>query len=65
MNATRKVTVTLELDDDTAWALAQLAKRIGWQDIRTHAESDEEAYTMQAGLGELRDALACAGFDPR
>jgi len=37
------VTVTVELADSRALALAQFVKRVGWQEFRACAVDDEEA----------------------
>lgn len=34
--------VTLELDPEQAWALAQLVKRIGWAECRSLAEDEAQ-----------------------
>lgn len=61
----RNVFVTVELDDESAQALAQLVKRIGWQEIRGCAIDDDEAYAMRDALGRVRDGLQEKGFAPR
>lgn len=39
-----ETTVKLELDAGHAWALALFLKRVGWSDIRSNAQDDQEAY---------------------
>ena len=58
-------TITVELTDDQALALAQLIKRIPLSDLRTHAQDEEEAYVMQGALEQVRKALGDQGFNPR
>ena len=59
------VTVTVELDAEQAWALAQLVKRIGWADCRSLAEDDEQTRLMIQATERVRAALAAAGYAPR
>lgn len=59
------MTIHLDLNDDQAWSLAQLCKRIGFTDLRALAASDVEAYEMAEAIGHLHKALAEAGFEPR
>lgn len=54
-----------ELSRAQAMALAQLCKRIGWNEMRVNAVDDAEAYEMRAALHELRESLAAVGFAPR
>lgn len=60
-----EVTVFLQLPEREAEALAQFAKRVGWDDWRNNAKHDAEAGDMQAAFERLRAALAEAGFAPR
>ena len=60
--------LTLELVDiepAQALALAQMAKRIYWEDMRKLAVSDEETEKMASAVVKLQDALADAGYAPR
>lgn len=57
--------VTVELDAEQAWALAQLLKRIGWADCRALAEDDEQTRLMIRVTERVRAALAAAGYAPR
>lgn len=59
------VTLTAELSDQQAQALAQLVKRIGWSEIRMNAVDDDDAYLMQEAISALRDGLAADGYAPR
>lgn len=59
------VTLTFELDDAQAWALAQFVKRVDWRSIRESAVSDEEAYLVRDSLGSLAKALRDTGHAPR
>lgn len=61
----KPVTFSVEMDDSTAWALAQFLKRVGFSEIRQNAVDDAEAYTMRDGLDRVRIALQRAGHDPR
>ena len=59
------VKVQLELPDHQALALAQLAKRITWSDMRACAVDDDEAYVMRDAVDKLASALAAQGYAPR
>ena len=58
-------TITVELTDDQAWALAQFLKRVGWQEWRANAVDDAEAYQMREACEAMQRALAEAGNNPR
>lgn len=59
------ITITAEMTDDQAFALAQFLKRAGFSDYRANAVNDSEAYEMQDAAERVRDALAEQGFAPR
>lgn len=59
------VTVTLELPEEEALALAQFVKRVGWHEFRGNAENDEEAYQIRDATDKIRTSLAEAGYAPR
>jgi hypothetical protein len=59
------ITVTTELSDNQAMALAQFVKRVGWSEMRGCAVDDEEAYEIRAALEQLRRSLVEAGLSPR
>lgn len=58
-----KVEITVELEDDEAWAYAQFLKRVLLDDYKARAQ--DEAYRMRdAGL-KVQQALGEAGYAPR
>lgn len=59
------ITVTTELSDSQAMALAQFVKRVGWSEMRGCAVDDEEAYEIRGALEQLRRSLVEAGLSPR
>lgn len=59
------IKITLDLAEDQADALAEMAKRICWTDIKALSADDREANAMLDGVLRLRDALEVAGFAPR
>ncbi len=59
------VSVLTELSDAQALALAQLVKRVGWQEVRVNAVDDDEAYLMKDVLASLQRSLADCGYAPR
>lgn len=62
---TATATITVEIPEEQAEALAQFCKRAGYSTFRDYAKTDEEAYAAQYALNEIRAALAKAGHDPR
>jgi hypothetical protein len=65
MSDTKYVTISVDLDEDQAWAYAQFLKRVCFSDYRSNAASDEETRTMIDAGERIRDALAEKGFTPR
>lgn len=59
------LTLTLDASEEDLWALAQFIKRVGWQEFRSNAVDDAEAYQIRAGVDSLQRALARAGYAPR
>ena len=60
--------VVIELPDDQAMALAQLAKRLGYDDaerLSSRYDGGEERDAMLASIDKLQRALREAGFAPR
>lgn len=57
--------VHLTMTDSQALALAQFAKRVGWQEFRANAVDDAEAYAIRHAVDLLAKALSAAGFEPR
>ncbi|RAW97495.1 MULTISPECIES: DUF7706 family protein [unclassified Photorhabdus] len=55
----------IQLTHIEALALAQLAKRLNWSEIRACAVDDTEAWVIKAAIGRLQSALACHGYSPR
>lgn len=54
-----------QVTDEQIMALAQLAKRIYWEDMRKLAVSDRETELMASAVVKLQDALADKGYAPR
>ena len=65
MNADEKVTLTLELDQNVAWELAQFCKRTSYQDCAERSTSEDEAYLMMDGVNAVMRGLAESGINPR
>lgn len=64
-NCEMSIKIELELDHETAMALAQFCKRAGWTEFRACAVNHEEACKISDGIGTLQRALAEQGFAPR
>ncbi|WP_445553401.1 DUF7706 family protein [Escherichia coli] len=54
-------TLSLELDDKEALALAQFVKRLTWSDLRGGAVDDDEAYVIKDAVDKLQRAMAEEG----
>ncbi|EFD5217222.1 hypothetical protein FY855_13960 [Escherichia coli] len=65
MNADEKVSLTLELDTEVAWALAQFCKRTSHSDCAELSTSENEAYLMMDGVNTVMRGLAESGINPR
>lgn len=59
------VTVTTELTDSQAMALAQFVKRLTWSEMRACAVDDDETWVMKDAIQSLQKSLADAAFSPR
>lgn len=59
------VTVTTELTDSQAMALAQFVKRLTWSEMRACAVDDDETWVIKDAIQALQKSLADAGFSPR
>jgi len=60
--------ITVDLPPDEAMALAQMVKRLGYDDaerLSSRYDGGHERDLMLAGIGKLQRALAEAGFAPR
>jgi hypothetical protein len=60
--------IILELPVDEARALAQLVKRLGYDDaerLSSRYDGGDERDAMLSGINRLQRALAEAGFAPR
>ena len=55
----------LLLNDEHSMALAQFVKRAQLDNFRACSVDDEEAYTIQAAVLKLQEALAAGGYAPR
>jgi hypothetical protein len=60
-----KTTISIELTDDQALALAHYLKRYIWTDVRQSAVSDEEGYLIRDAFDAIQYALTDAGFSPK
>jgi hypothetical protein len=61
-----KVKILLDnLTDDEAWALAQMVKRMIWNDFDRLSANGSERDDMDSATIKLRRALTEAGFVPR
>lgn len=65
MSNPNTLTLELNINEQTAMALAQFVKRVGWQEFRQNAVNDDEAYLIGDGVAALQRALSQAGFAPR
>jgi hypothetical protein len=59
------LTLSVELADFQALALAQLVKRLGWTEFRACAVDDDEAESIRSAVHQLQRALGELGYSPR
>lgn len=57
--------IEVELPDDLAIALAEFLNRVGYDDYRTLAVDQQQAYEMRDAGEKVRAALADKGYAPR
>ena len=65
MSDTPRFTLTVEIDEVSALALAQFVKRLSWSGMRECAVSDQETYEIRDGIDAVQRALRDAGYAPR
>lgn len=58
-------TITVELDEEQAAALAQFCKRVDLGTFQNHAKNNNEANLMQMAVAMIRKELQYVGHDPR
>jgi hypothetical protein len=58
-------TISVELADSQAYALAQFFKRVTFDDFRKRALNDDDASEMLNAAMLVREALVKAGYEPR
>jgi len=61
----KMVNISIELDEEQAFALAQFVKRVGYAEMRSNAVDDQEAYLIRDAIDRVRIGLTNAGFAPR
>lgn len=59
------VSVSFTASNAEAWALAELVKRILYDDLKRLSASEEELFAMSRAIHLLRMALGSAGYAPR
>lgn len=64
-DATKTISLAIELTEDQAWNLAQFLKRVGFSDFRSNAQDNDEAYAMRDAADRVAVALREAGYAPR
>lgn len=65
MNGPRTMGAIVYLTPLEAMALAQLAKRITWDELLRCSVDRDEAEIMRSAVEQLRRGLADSGFEPR
>jgi hypothetical protein len=71
MSPASRVRLSVELTDSEAWELAQLIKRIRFDQVAALTECgqsrqrEEQAYRMLHGLNQVGGALREVGYAPR
>ena len=54
---TSSVTITCDLSDDQALALAQFVKRVGWSEFRANAVDDNQAAMIRSAVDLLQKVV--------
>lgn len=65
MSKPNTLTLELNINEQTAMALAQFVKRVGWLEFRQNAKDEQEAYLIGDGVAALQRGLNQAGYAPR
>lgn len=65
VNSRTEETVFAEFERSEIWALAQLVKRLSFNECRANAVDNDEAYLMTDALVKFQRFLAGAGVAPR
>ncbi len=68
MSAAKTVHIALTMEDEEAWALAQLCKRFTWEDsvrLSDHYDGGTERDSMLAAVCQVSRALTEQGINPR
>ena len=60
----KMITLTVEVNEALASALAHFVKRVGFSEMRSNAVDDFETYLIRDALDRVRTGLANAGFSP-
>jgi dissimilatory sulfite reductase (desulfoviridin) alpha/beta subunit len=61
----KNIEIFVEMTKEEAWSYAQFLKRVGFNEYRQNAESEEQAYLMIQTGERVRKALADKGIAPR
>jgi hypothetical protein len=64
VNRAKNIKINVELTEREALSFAQFLKRLVFNDYRSNAVDDDEAYAMLSAGEEIRDALAKQGVAP-
>lgn len=65
MAETKNVLISVELTEHEAWTYAQFLKRVSFNDYRSNAADNDEAYAMVDAGEKIRESLAQIGYAPR
>ena len=60
----KMITLTVEVNEALASAVAQFVKRVGFSEMRSNAVDDFETYLIRDALDRVHIGLANAGFSP-
>lgn len=57
--------ITVQLDLEEAWGLAEVLKRMGFEEFRAFSSDEEEAHNAIAAMEKIKIELVRNGIDPR
>jgi hypothetical protein len=60
-----KTTITLQLSDSRAKALASFCQRVGYKELESIGQTHLECYHMKEAIRTIHEALSNAGFNPK
>ncbi len=61
----RPFTIEIDVFERHLWAMSQVLKRMGYEDVKRLSEHEGEAYEALYAFEQVRKSLAKQGYNPR